>query len=100
MTEANRAIIQRNSSAENMKARACAKLAREPDIKASSDRAGYIVQPEALGDGRRRIRQPIEIIGDREMFRDVALPRRYDVATGLQPSIVILPLSSGRSRSA
>jgi hypothetical protein len=87
MTETNRAFVQRYGPAENMKARARAQLARKPDIKASADPAGYVAQPEALGDSRRRIRQPIEIIGDREMFRDVALPRRYDVATGLHPAI-------------
>ena len=68
-----------------MKAGAGAKLANKPDVEAAGGRAGEITKAQIFRRRYGRIRQPVEIICDRKMFRDIALPRGHDAATGLDP---------------
>jgi len=50
MAKANRAFVERNRAADDVKAGPGAKLADKSDIKAAAGLPGYVVQPEALLD--------------------------------------------------
>src|SRR3984893_4932832 len=69
-----------------MKAGAVAQLARKPHVKPTGGRYRFIDEPEARGSDRCRISQAVEIIGDREVFGDVAFPWSDDAAPGLRPA--------------
>ena len=85
VTKPNRVFVDCDRSAQNVKAGAGAKLADKPDVKAAEGGVGKVAQAQVFRRRHGRIRQPVEIIGDREMFGDVALPRGHDAATGLDP---------------
>src|SRR5271165_971917 len=85
MTEANRVFVECDGSTQNVKAGSGAKLANKSEVKAAGRRAGKIAQAEVFDRSQGRIRQPIEVIGDRKVFGHVALPRGHDTATGLDP---------------
>src|SRR5262252_6539958 len=84
MAEAERALIEPDQGAENVEAGPGAKLANKADLETARG-GSQIGQAEAVGHRRRRICQPIEIIGDRKMLGDVAFPRRHNAAASLDP---------------
>jgi hypothetical protein len=92
MPEAEGAVRKREGSAEDMKAGAGAQLARKPHVKSAGGRYRFIIEPEARGGDRCRISQAVEIIGDREVFGDVAFPWSDDAAPSLRPAIHRMPL--------
>src|SRR6516162_5690629 len=67
-----------------MKAGTGAQLAHKPDVDAA-DRLRR-AEAQAPSHHRRGIRKAIEIMGDREMLGEVALPGRNDAAPGLRPA--------------
>ncbi len=85
VTKPHRGFVDCDRSAQNVKAGAGAKLADKPDVKAALGGAGKVAQAQVLRRCHGSIRQPVEIVGDCEMFGDVALPRGHDAATGLDP---------------
>ena len=70
-----------------MKAAAGAQFARETDIEMARKpgAAEQIAEAQRFGEIRLGLVEPVEIIGDREMLGDVALPRRHRAAIGLDP---------------
>src|SRR5271163_1857374 len=97
MAEPDNSFVEGDRSAEDMKAGAGSQLARKPDIEVAAARLRRSVQAQAPSHHRRRIRKAIEIIGDREVFREVAFPRRNDAAPSLGPAFHHTRSSWGRS---
>jgi len=85
MTEAQRVFFERDGSAQNVKAGSGAKLANKSDAEAARRKIGKIAQAEIFDRRQSRVRQPIEVIGNRKMFGHIALPRGDDRTTGLDP---------------
>src|SRR5262249_47243682 len=81
---ANRSLVDGDGSAQDMKAGAGTKFPSKSDIQ-PADSADCFVHAESFCDRRSSVAQPIEIIRDRKMLSDVALPGRYDAANGLGP---------------
>src|SRR5689334_5190873 len=71
----------------DVEATASAQFAGKAHIETPFEPAGaqHFTKPKFGGKMGLRILEPIEIIGDREMLGDIALPGRHGAAIGLHP---------------
>ena len=79
--------VNREYGAFDMKAGAGAKLTRETSVHAARQcrTAPWTVEAEFIGEVRLRFFQTVEVIGDREVLGDIALPGRHRATVGLGP---------------
>src|SRR5262249_31615173 len=89
VAELQRAGVDAGDSGQNVKSSPGAQLGLEggkPARRAMAPAGAVgIAEPDEIEIVARRVREPVEIVGDGEVLDDVALPRVDHAAIGLEP---------------